>query len=689
MKKTIFILTVLSCLAGVSKAQFYVWDENSITYGNDASCIDSILFQSGMEFWKNNSPVYRCNTSEVDSMTFSAGNMYVSLADFEVEFDDSEKEIYGLNHDETIPSDASDTYYEDYLENMDFDKTVTIVYDGETAKAENSAETVTVTADGAHVTVKSAEENVKYILKGATDNGSFKVYSTGNVAISLDNAYITNPAGAAINIQSEANTYIELPENTENTLSDGETYNIPENESMKSCIYSLGKLIFSGKGKLNVNASYKHGISNDENYIRLRSGCQIAINAVSDGIHAADDIIVDGGCIEIDSEGDGAQADKGNIYVNGGFIKIKTNGEKAHGLKTDADILFRNGAIQCTVSGLASKGLSGDGNITVENGRITLVTQADPLYEDNDLSSCAGIKCDGDFTMNGGRISVLSTGGGGKGINCDGTITMNSGLIKAMTTGKQYIYGSLDTSPKAIKAEKNIVVNGGTILARASGGEGSEGIESKDSIIINNGTVVSKCYDDAMNASNNITINGGYLYNYSNGNDAIDCNGTINVNGGIILASGTREPEGGIDCDKSTFTVTGGILIGVGGTTSTPTANIYTQNTIIYNGARNVTEYINIQKDDGTNVLTLRLPQEYSSMTLLFTSPDIELNQKYNIYTSGSVSGGTEMFGIFTGCQYSGGTLMTSLTTDNKVTTTGTSSGPGGGGPGGGDRPRF
>lgn len=688
MKKTIFILTVLSCLTSVSKAQFYVWNENSVTYGNDVSCIDSILFQTGMEFWKNNSSVYRCNTSEVDSITFSTGNMYVSLADFAIGFDDSEKEIYGLSYNENIPSDVSDTYYEDFLENMNFDQTLTIIYDGETAKSENTVEGATVTVNGAHVTVNSAEENVKYILKGTTDNGSFKVYSNSNVAIVLDNTYITNPAGAAINVQSAANTYIEMPENTENTLSDGETYNIPENESMKSCIYSLGKLIFSGKGKLDVNASYKHGISNDENYIRLRSGCQITINSVNDGIHAAEDIIVDGGCIEIDSEGDGAQADKGNIYVNGGFIKIKTNGEKAHGLKTDADIFFRDGAIQCTVSGPASKGLSGDGNITVENGCITLVTQADPIYEDNDLSSCAGIKCDGDFTMNGGRISVSSTGNGGKGINCDGKITMNSGLIKAMTTGKQYIYGSLDTSSKAIKAEKNIVVNGGTILARASGGEGSEGIESKDSIIINNGTVVSKCYDDAMNASNNITINGGYLYNYSNGNDAIDSNGTINVNGGITLASGAREPEGGIDCDQSTFTVTGGILIGIGGTTSTPTANVSTQNTIVYNGARNVTEYINIQKDDGTNVLTFRVPQEYSSMTLLFTAPDIELNQKYNIYTSGSISGGIETFGIFTGCKYSGGTLMTSLTTNSRVTTTGSSSGPGGGGPGG-DRPRF
>lgn len=285
--------------------------------------------------------------------------------------------------------------------------------------------------------------------------------------------------------------------------------------------------------------------------------------------------------------------------------------------------------------------------------------------------------------MNGGKLAAYSTGDGGKGINCDGYITINSGLIRVITTGKQYVYNTLDTSPKAIKGEKTLTINGGTILVKATGGEGSEGIESKDSIIVNNGTIVSYCYDDALNATNNITINGGFLYGLSTGNDAIDSNGTMDINGGIIVASGSGNPEGGIDCDQSTFTITGGILVGTGGSTSTPTERVCTQNSIVYNGLSGNISYINIQKSDGQNLLTFRIPQTYNSMTLLFSSPDLQLNTTYQIYTGGSVTGGNDIFGIIDNGTYSGGSSTTSFTTSSVVTTVGNSS-PGGGGPGGG-----
>ncbi len=60
--------------------------------------------------------------------------------------------------------------------------------------------------------------------------------------------------------------------------------------------------------------------------------------------------------------------------------------------------------------------------------------------------------------------------------------------------------------------------------------------------------IAALCYDDCMNASNSIVINGGSIYCYSSGNDGIDSNGTLTITGGVVIASGTTSPEDGFDC---------------------------------------------------------------------------------------------------------------------------------------------
>jgi hypothetical protein len=73
-------------------------------------------------------------------------------------------------------------------------------------------------------------------------------------------------------------------------------------------------------------------------------------------------------------------------------------------------------------------------------------------------------------------------------------------------------------------------------------------------------------YDDALNAGD-LVVDGGRLFAYSVTNDAVDSNGTITVNGGLVIADGSFSPEQGIDTDfPDKFRVTGGTLFSVGGT---------------------------------------------------------------------------------------------------------------------------
>lgn len=198
----------------------------------------------------------------------------------------------------------------------------------------------------------------------------------------------------------------------------------------------------------------------------------------------------------------------------------------------------------------------------------------------------------------------------------------------------------------------------------------------------NGGIYDIETYDDAINAANQVVINGGYIYCYSSGNDGIDSNGTLTVTGGIVIASGTNSPEEGFDCDRNTFSITGGVLIGTGGSSSTPTSSACSQRSVLYSASSATSgNLINIQDANGTNVFTYKLPRSYQTMTLLFSSADLKANTNYTIYTGGSISGGEDFHGYYTGAVYTPGTKTTTFTTSSMVTTIG-SSGGGGGRPG-------
>ena len=595
------------------------------------------------------------------------------LLGFTIAFDESDRTTYG-SMSETVTSD------DDFIENSQFASVVTITYNGTTATVGNGVSGVEVSSNGAHIVVNSTVSGVEYVLNGTTTNGSFKVYSEKKFKLSLAGVSILNPVGAAINIQSSKRVFVVCADETTNVLTDGSSYTATtDGEDMKACLFSEGQLIFSGGGSLTVT------ITSDD-YVRFRSGCNITVvSAKKDGIHTNESVIIGGGILNISSDGDAIQCEEGGITMTGGFAKLSTTDNKAHGLKSCLDVVISGGAIQAQVAGAASKGISCDGNLTISGGKLTAFTSQTALYEDNDLSSCAGIKCDGNILITGGEIAIQSTGGAGKGINCDGSITINDGTVKVITTGTQCVYGKLDSSAKGIKADGALTINGGTVLVKATGGEGSEGIESKSVLTVNEGTVAALCYDDCMNASNSIVLNGGNIYCYSSGNDGIDSNGTLTITGGVIVSSGTTSPEDGFDCDQNTFKITGGIVLGIGGGTSTPTSSVCTQRTVIYGGSGSNGEILNIQSADGTSVLTYQIPRAYSQMTVLFSSPNLTSGGSYTISKGGTVSGGSEFFGLYSGATYSGGTQAATFTASSMVTQVGSTSGggqPGGGGGG-------
>lgn len=549
-----------------------------------------------------------------------------------------------------------------YWEAGSFTETVAVAYAGTTATVTTANKDILYNVDGAYVAIDmltNSVKNVEIVVSGQSDDGQLKIYGAKKFKLTLSGLELTSGRGPAINDQCKKRAFVHLAEGTTNRLTDASSYSdepyylgssTADDEDRKGCFFSEGNLIFSGTGVLVVQGRQKHGIATD-GCLYVRPGVTIAVtDAAKNAIHVKGD------------------SDDGmGIRMTGGYIYANTTATAGKCLKTDLDV-------------------------EIYGGKLLLNTSGGSEYDadENDTSSPACIKADGNVTIKAGRLTLKSTGTGGKGINADGALLMDGGTVTVTTTGGKYVYNeALDqtSSPKGVKADGNITINGGELNISVTGiSDGSEGLESKSGITINDGKIYIYAYDDAMNASADITINGGKTCCYAVNNDGMDSNGTLNLAGGLVIACGSSAPEEGFDCDQSNnFKVTGGTLIGTGGSAVSP-STASTQRTVIYNGiAAEKGSKLCILDSEGTPVLTYELPRTMNGMSLFFSSADLVAGS-CTVATGGTLSDSDDSWnGWHSGGTWSGGKQIGTFTSSSIVTTVG---GNAGGNPGGnGGRP--
>ncbi len=444
------------------------------------------------------------------------------------------------------------------------------------------------------------------------------------------------------------------------------------------------------------------------------------------GIKADSNVFINGGSIGIGHSGDmskGIKAD-GDISITGGIINITSSGSTVlesvnnqnvpaycTAIKCDTDINITGGDFTITLptSNHGGKGISTDGNLTIDGATMNITTQGDGATytvsgSTKDAYTSACLRSDGNMSILSGNITLNSSGTGGKGINVGddshttSTLTLGTtggnddDLILNVTTSGERItissgggggwppgpgQGGDYANPKGIKSRGNLTINSGTVTVNCTqNNEGGECIESKATLTINGGNIetYSKT-DDPINAAQNLTINGGTIYSHSDNNDGIDSNGTLFLNGGFAIANGARQPEEGFDCDWNQFKITGGTHIGTGGATSDPTQNVCTQPTLKINTQPGYA--IQVLKSDGTVICTYQCPTFTggggggwgNNMVMLFTDPQLQTGQSYTVKYGGTISGGTNWNGYYTGnVTYTGG-QSTNVNVNSMVTT--------------------
>jgi hypothetical protein len=479
-----------------------------------------------------------------------------------------------------------------------------------------------------------------------------------------------------------------------------------------------GNVTIQGGGlTINTTAESQRGIKvsgiftmNDGSLTLNTSG------ADSKGIKADSLVYIYGGTLTIANSGDmskGIKAD-GDINISGGIIDITSSGstvlqlvnnqnEPAYctAIKCDTDINITGGDFTITLptTNHGGKSISADGNLSISGGDFTITTQGDGATytisgnnKDAYTSSC--LKSEGNMELLGGNFNLTSTGRGGKGINVGGTLVIgqeganNDDLTLNVTTSGERItitqggggpWGGGDyANPKGVKAQGNLTINSGNITVHCTQtqNEGGECIESKAMLTINGGNIEAySVKDDAVNAAQNLTINGGIYYAHSDNNDGTDSNGTMFLNGGLNISNGARSPEEGFDCDNNQFKITGSTSIGTGGGTSNPSTNVCTQPSLKINTQPGYA--IQILKSDGTIICTYQCPTFTggggggwgNSMVMLFTDPQLQTGNSYTVKYNGTISGGTNWNGYYTGnVTYSGGQSV-NVNVNSMVTT--------------------
>lgn len=673
----IFIGLSVKAQDGEYHVRIHGQENKGIVLDAPVSSIDSMYINENGKFKvRTTNNLYSFDFTEVDSLTFPF-----------------------------IPANTGDIVY--------------INYNGTTAEVTNPYPTseVNITVSEAKVSVTSlSSENITFILSGTANPGRFAIESTTTPTIRLNGVSLTNPTGKAMDLTCDKGIILEFADGTTNSLSDG------IGSDKKAALMSNSDLLVQGNGTLNVTSFVKHPIK-VKGICTINSGNFVITSDVDDvnGLSADSTLVINGGSFDITMNGDISKCIKcdDNMTINGGEFTLVAAGSTVlevvnnqnvpsycTAIKCDNGININDGSFNITLptSNQGGKSISADGDITITGGVFDILTQgAGAAYtvtgttKDSYTSSC--LKCDGNMEILGGNLLLRSTGAGGKGINSGGTMKIglenasNDDLILNVTTSGERITVEAGSgggwwpggegeyaNPKAIKADSNLTINSGNITVNCTQtqNEGGECIESKAILTINGGNIEAYSKkDDAVNASSQLILNGGTYYVHSDANDGTDCNGTMQINGGFFISNGSRSPEEGFDCDNNQFKITGGTAIGTGGGTSSPTTSVCTQPSMKINTQPGYA--IQILKSDGTVVCTYQCPTFTSgggggpgggnSMVMLFTDPQLQTGQSYTIKYNGTISGGTNINGYYTGnVTYSGG-QSTTATLNSMYTT--------------------
>lgn len=555
---------------------------------------------------------------------------------------------YKVNIIDNIPTMVPQLPADVKLDQAAYTQKLFVSFTGVGVEVSSAPHGVDVSVNGSNVVLRSAVAGVEYVVRGTTDNGSLTIVSELSPLLTLDTLDIHSKGNHAIAVSSKEKIFIR---GSVAALSDEPaTGSVVDKQA--ALLSLMGDAVLCGGVDICLQATRRDALRSTG--IIYIDSAHIAVDyAAASAVNATKGVLLAGGEFVGTALKDVIKIKQGNFIMLGGALTLGAAADKADAI-TARNIYLYGGVLTADVQGAAAKGLKSKESVFLLGGELKVHTSGGALFAEkkSDYSSSSCIKSSLNTYINGANVSLVSDGDAGKGINCDGLLQIDGGHIAIMTAGDDVNHPidlNAHASAKGVKCDSTILINGGNIEILVFGkGTRCEGLESKRDIIIGgeDTKLYIYAYDDAINTGGNLTINDGRLFVYSVTNDGIDSNGAIDINGGLVIANGSRHPEQGIDCDFfGDYTLRSGTVISLGGTAgphpcmpenaATEAAVVAWNGVSVENG-----HYLNLSGSDGELIFSYCLPFTMKNATLVISSPQMEKGGEYTLSMSDSISGG-------------------------------------------------
>lgn len=360
---------------------------------------------------------------------------------------------------------------------------VIVSFKGKKVKVEQKTkDSLNVSVDGACVSIESLYTNHQLTLRltGKSDDGRLVLKTAGKARVKLDALTLTSQEGAPLCLKNGKKVEIVAVKGTVNTLTIAACKDTANHKA--AAIWGKGKLLFSGKGTLNV-------IANGD-------GCR--------GIKSKKDIMIEDLTLNVTTTGDNLGE---KPFGFGGFPSFGNDSIKHGGFPGFGNDSIKHGAFpgfpaapdSIAEGGFpgfggkhkyysAAKGIASKGKVTVNSGILTVRTST---------AGAEGIEGKEGVVFNGGSVDVLATD---DAINAGATIEFNGAKVIARSTTND----AVDSNPKGgffmpfgqpasdNDATPAIIIRGGTVYAWSQVGSPEEGIDCDFSpIVVEGGTIFS------------------------------------------------------------------------------------------------------------------------------------------------------------------------------------------------------
>lgn len=487
--------------------------------------------------------------------------------------------------------------------------------------------------------------------------------------------------GDEVQIIAKAGTVNTISDGTEHT----QTYTDADSNTntVEGAIFARDDIKFKGSGTLTVNGNTDDAIV-CKNDIKIYNG-NLIVNAVDDGIRGKDSVTI-GNDTATDyanlkltvktQQGDGIKSTAtdtdttkqyGIVTINGGTVDITSY---ADGIQAEQDVIINGGDINIYTyegSGFTGSGSTtgtttnpwgggrpgGMGGMQDGNSNKTDISakgiKAVGLYDTAGTTWQSG----GNITVNGGNIIVDSSD---DALHCGGSMAVYGGQFKIASADDAF-HSDHDLT---LGTKGGAYGDFGIYVSKCY-----EGVEGAN-IYQYSGTVVVKADDDGYNAAggadgsgsgnnmgwgqggfgggfggggnNVLEISGGIaiVQSASGDHDAFDSNGSLTVSGGVVIANG-QEP---LDSD-GTNTANGGTVLAVS-SQSAGTVASGTQFTVADSSGKVIVSFTTMQ---GMGSITTKHSDTTISMytggTISGGTDLIALDDAQKVYADGTISGGT------------------------------------------------